>query len=143
MILILSMIGERTPFKKLPLTNIITDANCVDLFIVHRNKICFGICQSKRFNSQLQKDLFEMADNGIDTTMSLDYLPYLRMIAFHENKVYLASQKIMDDSEQSARSSRSSKRRGPSSGRSHYLASEYRNLEHVLSELGSSYLMED
>lgn len=85
-----------------------------------------------------------MSGNSIDASLSLDYLPYLRLMAFYENKVHSASQKLLNDgTDKNTRTARSSKRRKPSPCRAHYLATDYGNLEHDLSELGDSYLIND
>ena len=84
-----------------------------------------------------------MAGKGlIDNVLALDYLPYLRAMAFHENKVHLASQNLLRDSE----TTRKSKRRKPSSCREHYLnefCGKYNDFQHDLIDLGDSYLMKN
>jgi hypothetical protein len=84
-----------------------------------------------------------MANNITDASLSLDYFPYLRLIAFYENKVHSTSQKLLNGADQNTRTARSSKRRKPSLCRAHYLATDYGNLEHDLSELGDSYLINE
>jgi hypothetical protein len=83
----------------------------------------------------------------MDASLALDYLPHLRFLAYHENKVHLASERLTTNiSDDNTRRSRTSKRL-KSSHREHYLqelGAKYGSRQYLhdkLTELGSSYLL--
>lgn len=89
------------------------------------------------------KGRFLIANSLIDETLVQDYLPYLRFIAFHENKMHLRSRGLLNNKEQSTRKSKRSKQ---SSCREHYLyelGGMHEDFQRDITELGDFYLVKD